>query len=72
MLSWDVVTSLLWLIICIVMVIGLAYWFTKYVAGRGLSVPGQKGSGMEILARLNLGRDQSLVLPISAPALMPY
>ena len=60
--SWDVVTSLLWLIICIVMVIGLAYWFTKYVAGRGLSVPGQKGSGMEILARLNLGRDQSLVL----------
>lgn len=62
MLSWDVVTSLLWLIISIIMVIGLAYWFTKYVAGRGLSGLGQKGAGMEVLTRLNLGRDQSLVL----------
>ncbi|MBD5147369.1 MAG: flagellar biosynthetic protein FliO [Oscillibacter sp.] len=61
-MTWEAVTSLLWLLVSVVLVIGLAYWFTRYVAGRGLLGPGQKGRGMEILAQLSLGRDQRLAL----------
>ena len=27
--------SFLWMLVCVVLIIGLAYWFTRYVAGRG-------------------------------------
>ena len=55
------VVSLLWAIICVAAVIGLAYWFTRYVAGRGLLGAAGGGREMEILAQLALGRDQRVV-----------
>ncbi len=60
----DNILSLLWLLICVVAIIVLAYLFTKYVAGRGggyLS-PGGGTDQFKVLARLPLGREQSLAL----------
>ena len=54
--------SFLWMLACVVLIIGLAYWFTKYVAGRGALGAFSGGRRMEVLARLPLGRDQSVVL----------
>ena len=54
--------SFLWLLVSVLLVIGLAYWFTRYVAGRGLLGPTQSGRRMEVLGQLALGRDQKLVL----------
>lgn len=57
--------SLLWMIVCVVVIIVLAYLFTRYIAGRGsvgrISLGGG-GSGFKVLSRLSLGRDQSVVL----------
>lgn len=59
--------SLLWLLICVVAIVGLAYWFTKYVVGRG-ALGGLGGLGstggehFKVLARLSLGREQAVVL----------
>jgi len=61
----DTWLSLFWLLFCIVGVIGLAYWFTKHVVGRGMlnGFGVSAGDGrLKALARLNLGRDQMLVL----------
>lgn len=63
MLGGDTtLASFLWLIVCVVLIVGLAYWFTRYVAGRGAfgALPG--GRRMEVLDRLALGRDQSVIL----------
>lgn len=54
--------SFLWMAVCVVLIIGLAYWFTKYVAGRGALRAFSGGRRMEVLDRLPLGRDQSVVL----------
>ena len=57
--------ALLRTILCAILIIGLAYWFTKYVAGRtGAGMFGvMKGTEQfRALARLSLGRDQALVL----------
>lgn len=57
--------SLLWVLVCVVVIIALAYWFTKYVVGRGAFNGLGMSGGTErfkVLARLNLGRDQMLVL----------
>ena len=54
--------SFLWMLVCVVLIIGLAYWFTKYVAGRGALGAFSGGRRMEVLDRLPLGRDQSVVL----------
>ena len=54
--------SFLWMLVCVVLIIGLAYWFTKYVAGRGALGAFTGGRRMEVLDRLPLGRDQSVVL----------
>ena len=54
--------SFLWMPVCVVMIIGLAYWFTKYAAGRGALGAFSGGRRMEVLDRLPLGRDQSVVL----------
>ena len=54
--------SLLWMLVCVVLIIGLAYWFTKYVAGRGGFGVFQAGRQMEVLDQLPLGRDQRVVL----------
>lgn len=59
----DNILSLLWLLVCVVAVAVMAYLFTRYVAGRG-GFPGA-GAGnarFKALARLPLGREQSLVL----------
>lgn len=55
-------SSFLWMLVCVVLIIGLAYWFTKYVAGRGALGAFSGGRRMEVLDRLALGRDQSVVL----------
>ena len=54
--------SFLWMLVCVVLIIGLAYWFTKYMAGRGALGAFSAGRRMEVLDRLPLGRDQSLLL----------
>ena len=54
--------SFLWLIVCVVLVLGLAYWCTRYIAGRGGFGALQGGRRMEVLDRLPLGRDQSVIL----------
>lgn len=54
--------SFLWMLVCVVLIIGLAYWFTKYVAGRGALNAFSGGRRMEVLDRLPLGRDQSVIL----------
>ena len=54
--------SLLWMTVCVVLIIGLAYWFTKFVAGRGALGAFSGGRRMEVLDRMPLGRDQSVVL----------
>lgn len=60
----DNILSLLWLLICVLAIVVLAYLFTKYVAGRngGLLGAGGGTAQFKVLARLSLGRDQSLVL----------
>ncbi len=61
----DSVFSLMWMLLCVVAIIVLAYLFTKYVAGRralgGFGAPGGTGR-FKALARLALGREQSAVL----------
>ncbi len=60
----DNILSLMGLLICVLVVIVLAYLFTKYVAGRNGSFLGVGGGNdrFKVLIRLSLGRDQSLVL----------
>lgn len=55
-------TSFLWMLVCVVLIIGLAYWFTRYVAGRGALGAFSGERRMEVLDRLPLGRDQSVIL----------
>ena len=63
MLEGDAtLASFLWLVICVVLIVGLAYWFTRYVAGRGALGAFQGGRRMEVLDRLPLGRDQNVIL----------
>lgn len=56
--------SLLWLIICVILILGLAYFFTKYVVGRGIPMSryGVPGGMLNAVARMHLGRDQQIVL----------
>ena len=55
--------SLLWVIACIVLITGAAYWFTRHMAGKGGLMPSLgKGRQMEILDQLPVGREQRLVL----------
>ncbi len=60
----DSILSVIWLLVCVLAVIALAYLFTKYVAGRGGGFLGAAGGTdqFKALARLSLGREQSLVL----------
>ncbi len=63
--SGNELLSLLWVVVCVVLVIGLAYWFTKHVVGkgglRGFS-GGQKTGALQVLARTAVGKDQQLLL----------
>ncbi len=55
---------LVWFFICVILIMGLAYLFTRYVAGRG--IPGAFGGArrgmMNILAQMPLGRDRQVIL----------
>lgn len=60
--SWF---ALLWVVVCAALIIGLAYWFTKYVAAQGKLGSFGMAKGAEqfkVLARLSLGKEQMLVL----------
>ena len=55
--------SLIWMLVCVLTVIVLAWLFTKYVAGRGGTLGVSGGSErFRVLSRLPLGREQSAVL----------
>ena len=56
------VVSFLWLLASVLVVIGMAYWFTRFVAGRGGFGPLPAGGSMKTQGQLALGRDQKLVL----------
>lgn len=55
---------LVWLLICVILIMGLAYLFTRYVVGRG--IPGAFGGArrgmMDILAQMPLGKDRQVIL----------
>ncbi len=58
--------SLLWMLLCIVAILGLSYWFTRYVLGRGLlgryGAQGGQGGKLQALQKLSISRDQQLLL----------
>ena len=57
--------SLLWVIVCVILIIGLAYWSTKFLAGRGRLGAFGAAKGTEqfkVLAKLTLGKEQMLAL----------
>ena len=56
--------SVMWLLICVVVIIVLASLFTRYIAGRGLGAMGLSGGSeqFKVLCRLSLGREQSAAL----------
>lgn len=60
----ESLVSLIWMLVCVVAIIVLAYLFTKYVAGRGIGKLGLSGGSdrFKVLTRLSLGRDQSVAL----------
>lgn len=65
MLGENPIFSLAWMVLSVVVIIGLAYWFTKYVGrrgGLGAFGPLKAGGGLEVLAQLPLGRDQKVVV----------
>ncbi len=59
------IAALLWLLVSVIVILGLAYWVTKHLAGGGML--GNLGTAgmwrkIEILARLPLGKGQSLLV----------
>ena len=59
----DSLLSLLWMLVCVLAVIVLAWLFTRYVAGRGGAIGLSGGTErFKVLSRLSLGREQSAVL----------
>ena len=60
----DSILSLVWLLVCVLVIAVLAYLCTRYVAGRGGGFPGMGGGNarFKVLARLPMGRDQALAL----------
>ena len=55
--------SLIWMLVCVLAVIVLAWLFTRYVAGRGGTIGLSGGTErFKVLSRLPLGREQSAVL----------
>ena len=55
-------TALLWLIVCVALVLALAYWCTRMMAGSGRFGPAGASRDLEIRSQLSLGREQRLVL----------
>ena len=50
------------MLVSVVLILGAAYWFTRYAAGRGLFGQARPGARMKIHDQLVLGRDQRLAL----------
>lgn len=65
MLGENTWLSLLWIFFCIVLIIGLAYWFTRFIGGHsrltGLGAP-RGAARIQVLSRTILGKDQALTL----------
>ena len=59
--SW---LSLLWVVICVALILVLAYLFTRYVAARGLpnGFGGRGAEALRVLSRLPVGRDGTLAV----------
>lgn len=56
---------IVWAVVCIVVVLGMAYWVTRYLAGSGLLKTGLGRSGagkIRVVEQQMLGRDQRLVV----------
>ena len=55
---------LIWLLVCIVLILGLAYFFTRYVLARSIpgSVLGMQRGILTVVAQTQLGRDRQIVL----------
>ena len=53
---------IVWAIICIVVVLGMSYWVTRFVAGRSSFGIRRGGKQIEILAQEAIGRDQRLAV----------
>lgn len=55
--------ALLWYLVSVIVIIGLAYWVSRKVGGAGL-VPGQRGAALRIepLAQLNVGKSERLLV----------
>lgn len=62
--------TIVWAIVCIVVVLGMAYWVTRFLAGKGRlkggfgrSGLGRSGNGwIRVVEQHALGRDQRLVV----------
>ncbi len=62
-MTWETIGSLLWALVATCLVLALAYWFTRRVAGRLALGQGLRGrSRMRVVDQTPLGRDQRLVL----------
>lgn len=62
---WETLASLAGTILAVLLIIGLAYWFTKHVAGSGALGGFRAGAGngqMKVLGQLSLGKDQRLAV----------
>lgn len=65
MFGTDTWLSLLWIFFCIVLIIGLAYWFTRFIGERGrlAGLGAARGTArIQVLSRTSLGKDQTLTL----------
>lgn len=61
--------ALVYYVIVILAILGLAYWITRYIGGRGgLGLPSQASGGlrMKILAQTAVSREQRLVVAEAA------
>ena len=56
------ILGLVWALAAVVVVLVLAYWFTKYVAGRMLLSGGYRGRHITVLEQAVVGRDQKILL----------
>jgi flagellar protein FliO/FliZ len=61
----SAILSLLWVLVCVIVILGLAYWVTRSVAAadrRGLFGTSKGTDHLAVLSRLTLGKEQQLVL----------
>ena len=62
-MKWETIGSLLWALLATCVVLALAYWFTRHVAGRLAVGQSFRSRGhLAVLDQIPLGRDQKLVL----------